>query len=107
MMASYGSGGMMGGWHNMGQWHGMGQSQGMNGWMWGRGMHAFGLWWPWFGILAGVVVLIGASALYFRPAQRRTWGAIILVVSAIDFLLGMGGLLAGVLGVIGGAIAMA
>jgi hypothetical protein len=30
-----------------------------------------------------------------------------LVVSAIDFLLGMGGLLAGVLGVIGGAIAMA
>lgn len=113
MMSGYGSGGMMNGWHamdqwhNMGQWHGMGQWQGMNGWMWGRGMHAFGLWWPWFGILAGVVVVIGAAIIYFRPQHRRTWGAVILVVSAIDFLLGMGGLLAGALGVIGGAMAMA
>ncbi len=94
-------GGMMNGWHAMDQWHGM------NGWMWGRGMHAFGLWWPWFGILAGVVVVIGAAILYFRPEHRRNWGAVILVVSAIDLLFGMGGLLAGVLGVIGGAMAMA
>jgi len=43
------AGSMMGGWHGMG------------GWMWGRGMRSFGVLWPWFGIFAGIVVLIGAT----------------------------------------------
>lgn len=79
----------------------------MGGWMWGSGMHAFGMSWPWFGVLAGIVVLLGAVMLYVRPQQHRTWGLVVLVVSAIDFFVGMGGLLAGALGVIGGALAMA
>ncbi len=82
---------------------------GMASWMWGHGMvrgFAPALWWPWFGILAGIVVLIGAGMLYSRPAQSSGWGIVILVASALNFFLGMGGLLAGVLGVIGGALAL-
>jgi hypothetical protein len=93
-------GGMMGG--MMGGWHGAG------GWMRGRaGIGGLGaLWWPWFSAFAGIIVLIGAVMLYVRPEQRRSWGAVILVVSALDFLSGMMGLLAGTLGVIGGVLAL-
>jgi hypothetical protein len=98
-----GAGGMMGGfgWGGMiGDWHGMG------GWMWGRGMRTYGVWWPWFGIFAWIVVLIGAVMLYVRPEQRRSWGVVILAASAQYNFLGMMGLLAGTMGVIGGALAL-
>jgi hypothetical protein len=86
---------MMGGWRGTGDW------------MWGqRGIRGFGIWWPWFGVVAGIVLLVGAVMLYTKPQQRRTWGTVILVVSALNFLLGMMGFLAGTLGVIGGVLAV-
>src|SRR5579864_1472204 len=88
------AGGMMGGWHGMG------------GWMSGRGMWNFGVWWPWFGVFAGIMVLVGAVMLYVRPEQRRSWGVVILVASALNIFLGMMGLVAGTLGVIGGVLAL-
>ena len=95
MMGGFGWGGMMGGWHGMGSW------------MWGRaGIRGFGVWLPWFGIFAGIVVLVGAVMLYVKPEQRRSWGAVILIASALNFLLGMMGFLAGTLGVIGGVLAL-
>lgn len=103
MMNHYGM--MMGGASSHGHF-GMYGWSGMNGWMWGRGMHTFGLWWPWFGALAGIVVILGAVILFVKPAQARTWGWIILIASALDFFLGMGGLVAGVLGVMGGILAI-
>lgn len=78
----------------------------MGGWMWGHGMMSFGYWWPWFGVIAGIVLLVSAAMLYSRPAQSLTWGMIILIASALNFLVGMGGFLAGALGVIGGALAL-
>jgi hypothetical protein len=86
--------GMMGGWHGMG------------GWMSGRGIRTFGVWWPWFGIFAGIVVLVGAVMLYVRPEQRRSWGVVILVASVLNIFFGMMGLLAGTMGVIGGVLAL-
>ena len=74
--------------------------------MWGRGMGSFGVRWPWFSIFAGIVVLIGAVVLYVKPQQRRSWGVVVLVVSVVNFFVGMGGLLAGALGVIGGVLAL-
>jgi len=94
MMGGFGWGGMMGGWHGMG------------GWMWGRGTQTFGVWRPWFGIFAGIVVLVGAVMLYVRPEQRRSWGIVILVASALNIFFGMMGLLAGTLGIIGGVLAL-
>src|SRR5574337_41248 len=82
---------------------------GMAGWMWGQGMmrgFAPTLWWPWFGAVAGIIVLVGAAMLYVKPAQSQPWGMVILIASALNFFVGMGGILAGVLGVIGGALAL-
>jgi hypothetical protein len=101
MMGGFGWGGMMGGHYGAAHWQGMGD------WMWGRGMHAFGMSWPWFGLVGGIVVLIGAVMLYVRPEQRRSWGLVILVISALDVFVGIGGLLAGALGVVGGVLAFA
>jgi hypothetical protein len=64
-------------------------------------------WWPWFGVIAGVVVLIGVVMLYSKPGQSRSWGLIIVILAALNMFLDMGGFLASVLGIIGGALALA
>jgi hypothetical protein len=84
-------------------WGGMGGMMG-GGWMWGHGV--LGLWWPWFGLLAGIVVLVGAVILYSRPSSAPAWGIVILIASALNLFVGMGGFLASVLGIIGGALAL-
>jgi asparagine N-glycosylation enzyme membrane subunit Stt3 len=58
--------------------------------------------------LAGFIILIGALMLDSRPRKSRKWGAIILIFSIYGFLGGsLTGLhIVGVLGVIGGAIAI-
>lgn len=94
MMSGFGWDGMIGHW------------QGMHGWMWGRGMHTFGMSWPWLGVAAGIVVLVGAVMLYVKPEQRQSWGLAILVASALNVFVGIGGVLAGALGVIGGVLAL-
>jgi len=95
MMGGFGWGGMMGG------------LQGMHGWMWSRGgISGFGLRWPWFGIFAGILVLVGAIMLFVKPEQRRSWGVVVLVASALYMVVGLMGLLAGTLGVIGGVLAL-
>jgi len=58
------------------------------------------------GLIAGILVLIGAVMLNARPEDHVTWGAIILSFSVIS-LLGMGGLYVGaLLGIAGGALAL-
>lgn len=81
--------------------------------MWGYGMmHGVmrtlgpGLWFPWFGPLAGIVLLVGAIALYTNPRRANTWGLVILIAAVINLFVGMGGFLASVLGIVGGALAM-
>ena len=93
------SGMMYGGMH--GPWHGR-----VGGWMEGWGSHPFAIGWPWFGTIAGVVLLVAAVALYLRPEARRGWGIVSVVTSGLHLLLGMGGFLAGVLGVVGGVLAL-
>lgn len=44
--------------------------------------------------------------LYAKPEQSRTWGTVILAVSAVNLLVGMGGFLANGLGIVGGALAL-
>lgn len=58
------------------------------------------------GLLSGIFVIVGAIMLNSRPAERLTWGTLILVFSVISFL-GMGGFYIGaLLGIAGGAIAL-
>ncbi len=92
-------GGMMG-WGYMGGY----------GWMWRHHgmMHGYGggAMWSWIGIVAGIVVITGAVVLYAVPSAARFWGVVIIVASAIDLLAGMGGFLAGSLGIVGGILAV-
>ena len=59
-------------------------------------------------LIAGLVILIAALMLDSRPRESRKWGAIILLLSTYSFLGGsLTGLhIAGVLGFVGGAIAI-
>lgn len=59
------------------------------------------------GLISGIVVTFGAIMLNVRPEEHVTFGTIILVFSIISFL-GMGGFFIGaVLGIVGGALAIA
>jgi hypothetical protein len=97
-------GGWMLSWSPNGNWDwGMGGMMG-SGWMWGHGL--IGIWWPWVGLVAGIVVLVGAAMMYARPGSAPAWGVVIVIVSALNLFFGMGGFLASTLGIIGGALAL-
>jgi len=90
------------------RWHHM-RGPMAGGWMWCNGMmghFAPGFMWPWLGLLAGIVILVGAVMLYTKPEQSSTWGLVIVVAAALNFLFGVGGVLASLLGLVGGALAM-
>lgn len=88
----------------------MGEYDGMMGMMQGM-MASFG-----FGMMAnafvlslasGMIVLVGAIMLRMKPQQRSAWGTAIIIFSALS-ILGMGSFLIGaLLGIIGGALALA
>jgi len=90
-----------------GHGYGMHDWGGMYAWMYGRGVYGAGGWWSWFAVAAGLSVIAGGFLLYLKPDQRRAWGCAIVVISALDFLFGMGGLVAAALGIIAGALALA
>ncbi|MGB7088271.1 MAG: hypothetical protein WBD47_22130 [Phormidesmis sp.] len=75
--------------------------------VWGRGVIGhFGWGWPWFGAIAGAIVVISAIALYAYPQYRRSLAITILIVSLLHLFLGMGSPLASILGVVGGTVAL-
>ena len=72
----------------------------------------FGYGSGWFSVLSfvafvcGVMVLLGSIMLNVRPAERLTWGIIVLIFSVVS-LAGMGGYFIGaILGMAGGALAL-
>lgn len=97
-------GGMMSGFQwgpgNLGHMGGM-----MHHRMWSYGL-VNSVWWPWVGLVTGIAVLMSAIMLYTRPLRSKDWGVLILIASGINLLVGMGGILASVLGIIGGALAV-
>ncbi len=93
MMRGYGGyGGMMG--------RGFGMMSGL-----GYGFGLFGL----VGLIFGAIVIISAVMLNSKPQEHTTWGILIIIFSVLSiFGSAMGGLGAGlVLGIIGGALALA
>ena len=78
---------------------------GMGNMMFGHSMFGqFGLWWPWFGGIAGTIIVISAALLYLAPRYRRTLSTTILIFSTSNLLFGMGGVVASVLGMAGGVV---
>ncbi len=93
--------GMMYRWSNE-AWHGrmhrlMGE--------WGPGGF-YTLEWPWFGAVAGIVLLVAAVALYVRPEACRGWGIVILLTAGLQLLFGMGGFLPEIMALVAGALAV-
>ena len=59
------------------------------------------------GVIFAAIVLLGALMLYRNPSQKTAWGVIILVLSIISIVTGGGFLIGFILGIIGGALALA
>jgi hypothetical protein len=58
-------------------------------------------------LASGILFIVGGVMMDIYPSQSRTWAVIVLVFSIISFV-GMGGFLVGaILGVVGGALALA
>ena len=82
-----------------------GNDWGMGNMMFGHGMFGqFGLWWPWFGGIAGTIIVISAALLYLAPRYRRTLSTTILMFSILNLFFGMGGGVASVLSMAGGVV---
>ncbi len=61
-----------------------------------------GIW----GIVCGVIILVGSYMLYSRPASHAAWGVIILVFSLLSIFEGGGFVIGMILGAIGGILAI-
>ncbi|MDD3932490.1 MAG: DUF6114 domain-containing protein [Methanoculleus sp.] len=104
--------GMMGGYYPgmMGEYHeGMmgGYGSPMDGYRYPTGYFPFvaagiGIW----GIVCGIIILIGSYMLYSRPASHAAWGVVILIFSLLSVFEGGGFVIGLILGVIGGILAI-
>lgn len=60
-----------------------------------------------FGLIWGIIVIIGSVMLYSQPEQHTVWGIIILVFSILSWFGALGGFLIGfILGLVGGILAI-
>lgn len=62
---------------------------------------------PWPCVLGGLVLLGTSLALYLRPKFRMEMGLLIIIAALFVFMLGSEGIVPGLLGIIGGASAVA
>jgi hypothetical protein len=58
------------------------------------------------GLVLGVIVLIGATMLHFKPAKKKLWGIIIVIFSIPSIITGGGLIIGFILGIIGGVKAI-
>ncbi len=76
------------------------------GWMMGQQFAGGIVFGSIVSIVFGAIVMGGAILMFKRPLQTRQWGVIVLVASVLSFT-GMGGfMIGGILGIIGGIIAL-
>ena len=93
-------------WWGWGPHHGPPSGMMGGGWMRGHGALALGgPWTAWLGLAAGLALVAGSVAMYARPRTAPAWGLVVVAASALNLFVGLGGFLASVVGVIGGALA--
>jgi hypothetical protein len=96
---SVGSAPFGGYWGMMSGWHGMMGSYGFP--------YDYLLGLSVLGLACGVIVVVGSFMLSLRPLEHVKWGVLIVVFSGVSFV-SMGGWFVGaILGVVGGALALA
>lgn len=61
----------------------------------------------YFGLLWGLLIIISALLMYFRPNEHVMWGILVLVFSFLSWIGTLGGLVIGfILGLVGGTLAI-
>ncbi|MFQ6106729.1 MAG: DUF6114 domain-containing protein [Thermoplasmata archaeon] len=60
-----------------------------------------------FGLVFGIVTLLGAIMLYVNPEKHVGWGTSILLFSIFSIVIGGGFLIGFILGIVGGSLAIA
>lgn len=76
------------------------------GWMAGSYLHGHVDITSIVGIVSGTMVIIGAIMIYVQPLHIRKWGMLIWFFSSLSFF-GIGGfIIGGILGIIGGFLAV-
>lgn len=58
------------------------------------------------GLTLGVLVLLGAILLHFKPVKKRVWGIIIIIFSIPSVITGGGFIIGFILGIMGGVLAI-
>ena len=62
--------------------------------------------WPWVGLLTGALAVIGAIVILASTANHTGWGIAMIVAAVLGLLLGTGGLIAAILVIVGGVLAI-
>lgn len=57
------------------------------------------------GLIASVLVLLGAILLHYKPLHKKVWGVLIVIFSIPSVLTGGGFIIGFILGIIGGVFA--
>ena len=97
--------GMIGGWSHHRD-TGRGNWMHQNGLLCGFMSGDFGVWWPWVGLVTGALAVIGAVVILANPARHTGWGITMIVAAVVGLLLGTGGLIAAILVIVGGVLAI-
>jgi hypothetical protein len=58
------------------------------------------------GLILGVLVLLGALMLHFKPANKKAWGIMVIVFSVPSVIMGGGFIIGFILGIIGGKLSL-
>ncbi len=58
------------------------------------------------GLLCGILVVLGAILLQFKPEKKKAWGIMIIIFSIPSVITGGGFIIGFILGIIGGAFAL-
>lgn len=58
------------------------------------------------GLILGVLVLLGALMLHFKPLNKKLWGILVIVFSIPSVIMGGGFIIGFILGIIGGKLAL-
>jgi hypothetical protein len=64
------------------------------------------VFWNWFGVVAAILLFVGALLMVLKPASAIAWAAAVVILSILVLLSGAGGILAGALGIVGGILAI-
>jgi hypothetical protein len=67
---------------------------------------AASFWWPWVSLVAAALVLLGAVMIYAQPQYTAAWSASVLTGAVLNLFLGAGLLIASLLALIGGILAL-